>query len=45
MTRILIIDDNAMNLDITKDLLEHAGFETFEAGCRNRDPNLYEPSI
>lgn len=30
-TSILIIDDNAMNLDITKDLLEFAGYETWEA--------------
>lgn len=28
---ILIIDDNAMNLDITKDLLEHAGVYVLEA--------------
>jgi CheY-like chemotaxis protein/two-component sensor histidine kinase len=28
---ILIIDDNAMNLDITKDLLEHAGMYVFTA--------------
>lgn len=31
MTSILIIDDNAMNLDISKDLLQHAGFQTLEA--------------
>jgi two-component system, sensor histidine kinase and response regulator len=31
VSRILIIDDNAMNLDIAKDLLQHAGFKTLEA--------------
>lgn len=28
---ILIIDDNAMNLDIAKDLLENAGYDTLDA--------------
>lgn len=31
MTRILVIEDNAKNLKLVRDVLQHAGYDVFEA--------------